>query len=136
DYSGAARAFHVLSESADPAVRAEALLRAARNERKAGQTRAALSTYSQLAGMGARLVQGEPAELVARHARLPLLPDTVRRHEADALWGDLDAGRWPISRTSFEFYAGDLGRAIPVTMWEDAVAALWEECNRTDTERG
>src|SRR5262245_30060912 len=116
DYRRAARAFHTLSESADPGVRAESLLRAARNERKAGQTRAALTTYAQLAGMGARLVQGEPAELVARHARLSLLPDTLRRQEADAIWRDLDTGRWLLSRTSFEFYAGELGRAMPVAI--------------------
>lgn len=136
DYTGAARAFHSMSESDDPAVRAEALVRAARNERKAGHTRAALTTYAQLTAMGGQLVQGEPAELVARHARLSLLTDTVRRQDADALWRDLDKGRWALSRTSFEFYAGELGHTIPVAIWEDAVAALWEECRRADSERG
>ena len=136
DYGGAARAFHVLSESGAPSTRAEALLRAARNERKAGQLPTALATYAQLAAMGAILVQGEPAELVARHARLPLLPDTVRRQEAGDLWRDLDLGRWSLSRTSFEFYAGDLGRAMPAAVWEETVAAFWEEWKRTDTEHG
>ena len=136
DYSGAAQAFHTLAETADATVRAAALLRAARNERKAGQPRAALATYAQLAEMGATLLQGEPATLVARHARLSLLPEAAGRQEADALWRDLDAGRWAISRTSFEFYAEELGRPMPVAIWEEAAAVLWGESKQTGAERG
>lgn len=136
DYIGAARAFHALSKVADPAVRAEALLRAARNERKAGQARAALATYARLVAMDAIPLNGEPAELVARHARLSLLPETARRREAEVLWHDLDAGRWSLSRTSFTFYADELGHPIPTAIWEETVAALCDEWQRAEADGG
>ncbi|MDQ1474560.1 MAG: two-component system, OmpR family, phosphate regulon sensor histidine kinase PhoR [Bryobacterales bacterium] len=136
DYAAAAKRFHALSKAANPTVRAEALLRAARNERKAGQAHAALATYARLAAIGATSLNGEPAELVARHARLSLLPEAAREQEAAALWRDLDAGRWPLSRTSFAFYAGELGHAIPIAVWEETVAALFEEWQRAEADRG
>src|SRR5512139_421793 len=68
DYEGAIRALRPLTRSPDPAIRAGALLRTARNQRKAGQFDPALRTYTALAAYGETSAGGLPAGLVARRA--------------------------------------------------------------------
>lgn len=152
DLSGATAAFRALSGSGDPVVRAGALLRLARVERKAGRRVQALESYARLAGMGAVSAGGVPAGLLARHARLAVLKEMGRAAEADreagALAADLRAGNWPLARASYRFYAEEVaayGASEPDSasrkQLEDAeavanaVGELWARWSGADAER-
>ncbi len=91
-----------------PATRAEALLRLARIEYKARQPEAALDTYAKLTSENALTSSGLPYALLAVSARCRILKELGRTHEAQAeassLRASLLAGRWPISRESFEYH--------------------------------
>ncbi len=124
DLAGAANVYRRVARSTDPAVRAGALLRLARIERKAGRHAAALATYDELAQLDGTAVGGLPAELVARHARLAVLdsarqPDELRR-EANGLRADVETGRWRLDRAQYEFVAGDICRWIDCDSDADA----------------
>lgn len=114
DLAGAARVYRRTAQTGDSAVRAGALLRLARTERKAGQFNAALDAYHALATLGSIPTGGLPAELVAGHARLAILHTVGRsaelRSEAAALHADLAAGRWRLTRAQFEFHQGEVCR--------------------------
>jgi signal transduction histidine kinase len=120
DLAGAAQAYRRLSQSGDSALRAGALLRLARVERKAGRFDAALDAYDALAALGSTAAGGLPAELLARHARLGMLDSLDRPaelgREAEALHADLVAGRWRLTRAQFEFHLGAVCR------WTDCAA--------------
>ncbi len=62
DFESAIADFRRLSDSDDEQVRAGALLRLARNQRKAGHPEAALKTYTTLGAMERGLLGGQPAE--------------------------------------------------------------------------
>lgn len=114
DFKGAVAYFQELAEDDDKAVRAAALLRLARNQRKAGQPEAALRTYSELAGIEGAYVAGWPAELRARKTRCDVL-EQLGRHpelktEAEKLDRDLHAGRWPLTRSTFLYLTRELQR--------------------------
>jgi signal transduction histidine kinase len=100
--------------SGDPWVRAGALLRLARNQRKAGRQEAALATYTALAEVASVTIGGRPADLVARQARCALLDELGRRddlgREAAALARDLHSGRWLITRAAYEHLADETAR--------------------------
>jgi signal transduction histidine kinase len=149
DLAGAARVYDRIARSTDPAVRAGALLRLARIERKAGRHMAALATYDELAQLGGTAVGGLPAELVARHARLAVLDsagqtDELRR-EADSLRVDVETGRWRLDRAQYEFFARDVCRWIDCNSDADAThvrasqalaaAAEWLWDNRVALDR-
>jgi signal transduction histidine kinase len=114
DFDRAIEALRPLSLSHDPAVRAGAQLRLARNLRKAGRPEAALKVYGNLAGNGGVAVAGAPADLVARHAQCALLEDLghreVMREEAGALRADLRAGRWHLDRDTYHYYVAQVRR--------------------------
>lgn len=97
DFKSAIAYFQELAQDDDEAVRAAALLRLARNQRKVGQSEAALSTYTELAGIDGAYVGGWPAELRARKTRCDVLEQLGRRAElhieAEKLDRDLHAGR-------------------------------------------
>ena len=152
DLAGAAAAFRQLTASADVAVRAGALLRLARVERKAGQHARALDTYARLAEMGPAMVGEAVASLVARHARLAVLREQGRgaevEREAASLAEDLRAGTWTLSRAAYRFYAEDLaGYALPALdsassaqleraeANANAVGELWARWMSGDDER-
>ena len=123
----ASRVYRTLAQSGDSTVRAGALLRLARTERKAGDAEAALATYGELAALGSTSVGGLPAELVARGARLDVLHEMGRssdlRSEAESLYNDLHSGAWRITRAQYEFYSADLCERIPCDQGEVAAAA-------------
>jgi signal transduction histidine kinase len=100
--------FRALARTDDDAVRAGALLRLGRNQRKAERIDAALTTYGQLQGLGATTVEGFPAALLALEARCLILEKAGRKKElstaAAALRGGLTTGAWPISRDVYDFY--------------------------------
>ena len=127
DLTAAARAYRRVAQSPDSLVRAGALLRLARTERKAQRLDAALDAYDELAAFGRTAVGGLPAELVARHAYLPVLEELLRtdelQREAGALNVDLHAGRWHLTRAQYEFYAGEVCRWIDCEQDSDATAA-------------
>ena len=152
DLAGAAVAYRALSASGDPAVRAGAVLRLARVERKAGQLTRALESYARLARMGMVPAAGAPAALVARHARLGVLREMGRaadvQREAAALSADLRAGAWPITRASYRYFAEELagyglrapdsvgdGRLEAAEATANAVGELWARWTSADTAR-
>jgi signal transduction histidine kinase/tetratricopeptide (TPR) repeat protein len=129
DYAAAAREFERLAQSRDPAVRAGAYVRLARNLRKAGHAEQALATYARLAELDDARLDGVPAGLVARRARCSLLADLGRtrelQREAAALQADLVRGRWRLSRPVFELHVGQLASWLDTTTGgEDGRQAL------------
>jgi signal transduction histidine kinase len=124
DLAGAANVYRGIARSTDPAVRAGALLRLARVERKARRHADALAAYDELAQLDGTALGGLPAELVARHARLAVLdsarqPEELRR-EADSLRVDVETGRWRLDRAQYEFFARDVCRWIDCDSDADA----------------
>jgi tetratricopeptide (TPR) repeat protein len=78
DHAKAVSLLRPMATSGLPAVRAEALLRIARNLRKAGRRQQAIETYGELARLGDVRISdtnGAPAELVARAAICDLLAE-------------------------------------------------------------
>ena len=140
NYSRAAAKLRPLTQAEDPAVRLGALLRLARNLRKAGDLESTLETYAELAkppdhGIS---ISGVPAELVARRARCVLLEELGRRaeleQEAQRLYDDLRGGRWRLDRASYLYYRDQASRWLsrqPEPDAEqqalaDAVVWLWQ----------
>ena len=117
DFVAATRIYQRLASSADSAVRAGALLRLARTERKAGDASAALQAYAELAALGTTAVGGLPAELLARGASIDALQELARDDEAlgesENLFSDLHSGRWSVTRAQYEFYLADLCSKVP-----------------------
>jgi signal transduction histidine kinase len=138
DLAAAAQVYRRIARSADTAVRAGALLRLARAERKAGHHVAALAAYDLLAQLAGAAVGGLPADLVARHARLAVL-DSLRRldelrREADSLRADVEAGRWRLTGSQYEFYAGDVCRWIDCAESTDSAATAAKQALAAATE--
>jgi tetratricopeptide (TPR) repeat protein len=75
DYVRAIAALRALARLPDPTIRAGALLRLARNLRKAGQAQAALAAYDELAQLQTTLIEGYPARLLAQYGRCVLLQE-------------------------------------------------------------
>jgi signal transduction histidine kinase len=113
-----------LSTSRDPAVRAGARLRLARNLRKAGRAESALDTYNYLATVTDVSLSGVPADLVARRARCALLEELGRteqlHEEAQALAEGLRSGRWQLDRASWRYYTEQAGRWLGTSRADDA----------------
>ena len=145
DLARATAIFRELSHSKDPTIRAGALLRLARNLRKAQQSRAALDIYDQLDQMGATPVGGLPAELIARYARCTLLDELKRttdvKREAGLLHTELHNGRWKLDRATYRFYTQETSRWYPpdpelqaheqdAVPTATAVELLWESWQR------
>lgn len=112
DFERASVFFDQISESANPAIRAEALMRLATNQRKAGRPEAALATFSELAEMGDVPAGGGPAILVALRTRCNLLkeagrPDEVQA-EAHVFEAELRSGRWRLTRAAYENFSNQL----------------------------
>ncbi len=108
DADGAARAYRAIAQSSDANTRAGALVRLARTQKTARRDDQALETYTTLATLTTATINGDPADLMARWARVRLL-DAQGRHEAmkeeaTALARDLENGRWAIDRTTFLTY--------------------------------
>ena len=133
DFQGAAAAFRTIAKSADPAIRAAAWLRVARNLRKAGKPAEALPAYDEMEHCGSVPVAGVPADLVARRARFGVLEELHRtveaRLEADRIGRDLDSGHWTLTRDSYLHFASEVGHQPTADAAALADAAGWL-CNR------
>jgi signal transduction histidine kinase len=110
DYQKAIELCLKLSSSPDPAVRAGALLRLARNLRKVGRQEAALDAYSRLGRIQSVTLEGIPADLLAMRARCAVLGEwgrtAERRDEATALQAKLQSGCWQLDRASYLYFSG------------------------------
>lgn len=119
DFPGAIAFAERLAQSRDAAVRAGALLRLARNQRKAGRPQAALETYATLATVRGAFLIGWPADLRARSTICDLLDQLGRhadlRREAEALDRDLHSGRWRLTRSTFLYVTGETRRWLQTT---------------------
>lgn len=138
NHGGAAVVYQALAASTDRATRAGALIRLARVFRRSGRADDALGVYATLAGTSDARILGDPADLMARWARVELLDGLGRsadaRREAEALDADLHAARWPLARATALAYldalrpwrsdAAESARAERVRLG-DAVAAVW-----------
>ena len=131
DPAKAADVFRELARSADPKLRAGALLRLGRTLRKIGRHEEALQAYGELGRLGRTSVLGLPAELMAREARGSMLEALGKREELqkealllrEALW----SGRWILLRSAWEFHVEETKRwseAGPLTEGERNSLAL------------
>ena len=106
--------FSALARSDDPAIRAGALLRLARNQGKAGQVDGALATFAALEEFGPTQVEGFPAGLLALEGRCGLLEKSGRLTElqtaAKALRSGLASGAWPLLQSAYDFYMEEARR--------------------------
>jgi len=107
-YDRAITIFRRQAASTDTLIRAGALLRLARVQRKASQTDDALATYDELVVLGDTSVRGLPAELLARHARCAVLAGEDRLAELGTETAELQqrllSGAWTIDRGTFLHY--------------------------------
>jgi hypothetical protein len=114
DYTAAAASLRILAQSPDPAIRAGALIRLARNLRESGKNDAALAIYAQAAGIRDVSMSGIPAGLLAQWARCDQLAQANRtaelNTEAKSLSSGLMDGRWRVDRATYEFHAGEVRR--------------------------
>lgn len=138
-----------MAASDDPRLRAEGLLGLAATQARTGRTDAALATFSALQDPDV-LVDGRPAELVARIARCDLLK-ALRRPELEKeiarLDQDLHAARWQLTRASYQHYAAEVQRLLGRTddrspgaganatalSFAAAVDYLWADWRQGDT---
>ena len=108
DYAKGIRLARELRGSADPAVRAGALLRLARNYRHNDQPVEAIAAYEDLARLGPATLDGLPVDLVARHGVCTVLEQQKSKKLADcakAFQEALASGRWPLDESSYEFHS-------------------------------
>lgn len=128
DHAAAAEWFSDLASRSTGSVRADALLRAARNDVMRKQPARALTAYDELAQMRDVRIRRDPAPLLARCERLPLLPRPARSAEAASIVRDLESGTWTLSRETYESYRDELEDVVSgdrdVPVWEEAVHAV------------
>jgi hypothetical protein len=148
DHAGAIAALQEPARAADPQVRAAALNRMARNQRKTGRWEDAMRAYGELRALGPVTVGGLPAELLARDAMCALLEehgDLVRvKEEASAVYADLGQGRWKISEAAYAYYAGQArkrtgaaaadGTRLDAIALSEAAQVLWDEWQQAGRE--
>src|SRR5262249_7724726 len=75
DRPAAIQKFRELARASDPAIRAGALVRLARNLKNTGRTPEALKVYEDLSTIDGVAVDAAPAGLVARYARCKIFED-------------------------------------------------------------
>ncbi|MEW5899970.1 MAG: hypothetical protein AB1715_00740 [Acidobacteriota bacterium] len=140
DYSRAVSILLPFSKAADPAVKAGAQLRLARDFRKAGNLESALKVYDEMARSSDQGVSlsGVPAGLAARRALCALLEELGRRtelqKEAQTLIDELRGKRWRLDRASYLYYRDQAAHWISQPPESDAdqqaladtVIWLWE----------
>jgi two-component system phosphate regulon sensor histidine kinase PhoR len=142
DYGRAIIALRSLTTATDPALRAGAQLRLARNLRKAGQLSAALDIYRELtrASEHGISISGVPADLVARRASCVLLEELgiweKLRQEAKSLLDGLIGRQWRLDRASYLYYRSQVAQWIDSVLPDDseqralADAVIWLWQNR------
>jgi len=127
--------YRELARLGDQNVRAGALIRLARVERKQGRTDAALDAYRRLATIRGITIDGAPADFLARRVISGLLKDAGRKQELQqhvwSLEADFLAGNWTLARPIWELAASEMeqyiGRPLTISLDRKAlsVAADW-----------
>jgi signal transduction histidine kinase len=133
--------YRPLTESRDAAVRAGALARTARVQRKIGHTEEARTALERLVSVSDVRVAGVSADLFAR---LSIAEMPGSSADADGIRNDLLERRWSLSRGQFEFYWAEASRlagktaALPaeVTGLSQAVAEAWTDLARDEAPSG
>ncbi len=129
-YPQALAALQEAAKSKDSAIRAAALLRIARIYRKEKRWDEAAGAYQELLHLKNAVVEGIPAELIARQQRIGILvqenqPEAARA-EANVLLQDLSSCRFVLTRGVYEFYLQEaqaaLGRGVGSTNESSALA--------------
>jgi signal transduction histidine kinase len=105
NYTRALEALRPLTEQ--PAIRAEALLRIARLERRLNHPGEALAAYDRLSRETASSPEGVPYALLAAGARCELPGHGIA---VEQLRVALLEGRWPIHRETFDYYWAEVNR--------------------------
>jgi signal transduction histidine kinase len=105
DFARALAALRPQLQSRDPPIRAAALMRVARIDRKQNLRAEALSAYREMLDLRSGDMEGVPAELIAHQQSMNLAaqPAEGRRHAAELLRA-LDTHRYAITRGVYEFY--------------------------------
>jgi len=105
DYDRALAISREFARSPDPSIRAGALLREGRIQRKIGNVGAALTAYAALSDLPDVSILGEPADLVGRRTRCAMFAERSRvselRQEAELLAADLRAGKWQLDSVTW-----------------------------------
>ena len=138
DLPGAIQFFSELTKSADPTVRAGALLRMGRILASSGRVNEALSTYAELSRIDNAAISDTPASLVGLYMRCDLFEHEKRGTEllaeARRLDAELKAARWSLTGPQYELHKRDtalwLGLKHAETETEvfaDAVEQLWQQ---------
>jgi signal transduction histidine kinase len=124
-------AYRLLARSGNTDVRAGALVRLARVLKREGRADEALSAYAEMAQLRRAVVLGDPADLMARWARVELLGHMHRDGEARAEVGTLDTdlrgGRWTLDRTRALMYIHALDpwrTEVDQSVIDDAIVLL------------
>ena len=137
--SRALAGYRELALSADAGVRAGALLRVARVNRRERKWDGAQGAYRRLALLTNAAIDGTPADLVARTANCAVLEESGNKpelaSEAAAIESDLVAGRWTLDRPAWELTAAKVeqwtARKIQASAERKQASAvadwLWEE---------
>jgi len=106
DLVRAAAAYRALMAAADPAARADALVRLARTYRNSGREDLAASAYRDLERVAGTSSDGVPVELLAGCALCVATPATERETCALRIYRDLVDGRWRLDRVWYWAYSG------------------------------
>jgi len=137
----ATRAYAALTATTrERAGQAAAWTRLARVYKKLGTSQAALDAYERLAMFGDLIVDGLPAELIARVGRASVFESTGDtrnvRAEAQRLQADLKSGVLPLTRAQHAYYAAEASRWLGTSIVFDADAmARTEAVERMWTRR-
>jgi signal transduction histidine kinase len=108
DLVRAAAAYRALIAAADPAARADVLVRLARTYRNAGREDLAASAYRDLERLAGTNAGGVPVELLAGCALCVATPAAERDACALRIYRDLVNGRWRLDRIWYWAYSGQL----------------------------
>jgi signal transduction histidine kinase len=142
DLRAAAGMYRQSAGDPDPLIRAAAFTRLGRVERKMRNVEAAIRAYNQLAEIAGAMVGGLPAELIAHQGLATVFEETHRtaelQKESEALARGLEAGRWRLTKSQYEFYSaeaqvwiGGARTAAPPDLRANAEAVLWLWDNRS-----
>lgn len=124
--------YRTLANQRDPYIRAGALLRLGRVQRKLGDLAGAFVTYQRLAELGAVRTGDLPAELAGLNGqRSTYLAMADHRHAnevAQRMLSGLDTGRWLITRGAAELYREPFTEPRPAS-WKlaNALSEVWSD---------
>jgi len=108
DLARAAAAYRALVAVAEPATRADVLVRLARTYRNAGREDLAASAYRDLERLSGTTSEGVPADLLAGCALCVAAHTTERGACALGIYRDLVDGRWRLDRVWYWAYSGQV----------------------------